>query len=72
MTVIFEELVQGSGKKPYVVKFYDDGSNYCSCPSWQFKKNLPAKQRACKHSVKLYPKVIALTGALPTDSEDES
>jgi len=39
--------VQGSGKKPYVVK-NSGGVVNCSCPAWK-NQSLPIDQRICKH-----------------------
>ena len=39
--------VQGSGKKPYVVK-NSGGNIHCSCPAWK-NQSLPIDQRICKH-----------------------
>jgi DNA ligase-1 len=39
--------VQGSGKKPYVLK--NTGGVYsCSCPAWR-NQSLPIEKRTCKH-----------------------
>ena len=42
--------VQGSGSKPYTVTIYMDGTNYCTCPGWRFKKGLAPEERSCKHT----------------------
>ena len=43
--------MQGSGKKPYVIK--NTGGVYsCSCPAWR-NQSLPIEQRTCKHIRKL-------------------
>ena len=47
-----EEIeVQGSAKKPYVLR-NTDGVFSCSCPAWQFQK-ARVDQRTCKHLKKL-------------------
>lgn len=73
LTVVHEELVQGSGAKPYDVKIYNDGSNYCTCSSWRFQKGKPATERQCKHTLAVSQKLINLLQAIdavPSDEED--
>ena len=47
---VFE--VQGSAKKPYVLKEHTGGSWSCSCPAW-LHQSLPIDVRTCKHLRKL-------------------
>lgn len=74
LTVVFQTQIAGSGKTPYDVYFYSDGSNYCTCPGWRFKKDLPAKERHCKHTIKTYQiaqaAVDAGLAAVPSDEDD--
>lgn len=49
--------VHGSGAKPYRVELYVDGTAYCTCPGWQFRKGVPADERECKHTAQVRKQV---------------